>query len=88
MRQGTANTDFSKFAVAAKAVVVTVEYRLGAFGYLSHPALQTGTAEENSGNFTLLDIKAALQWVQSEIGNFGGNAGNVTLSGFPREQEM
>ena len=68
--------------MAAKAVVVTVEYRLGAFGYLSHPALQTGTAEENSGNFTLLDIKAALQWVQSEIGNFGGNAGNVTLSGF------
>lgn len=79
---GTANTDFSKFAVAAKAVVVSVEYRLGAFGYLSHPALQTGTAEENSGNFTLLDIKAALQWVQREIGNFGGNAGNVTLSGF------
>ena len=79
---GTANTDFSKFAVSAKAVVVSVEYRLGAFGYLSHPALQTGTAEENSGNFTLLDIKAALQWVQTEIGNFGGNAGNVTLSGF------
>ena len=44
--------------------------------------MQTGTAEENSGNFTLLDIKAALQWVQREIGNFGGNAGNVTLSGF------
>lgn len=79
---GTANTDFSKFAASAKAVVVSVEYRLGAFGYLSHPALQTGTAEENSGNFTLLDIKAALQWVQTEIGNFGGNAGNVTLSGF------
>lgn len=79
---GTANTDFSQFAVSAKAVVVSVEYRLGAFGYLSHPALQTGTAEENSGNFTLLDIKAALQWVQTEIGNFGGNAGNVTLSGF------
>ena len=79
---GTANTDFSKFAVSAKAVVVSVEYRLGAFGYLSHPALQTGTAEENSGNFTLLDIKAALEWVQTEIGNFGGNAGNVTLSGF------
>lgn len=79
---GTANTDFSKFAVETKSVVVSVEYRLGAFGYLSHPALQTGTAEENSGNFTLLDIQAALRWVQTEIGNFGGNAGNVTLSGF------
>lgn len=79
---GTANTDFSKFAAETKSVVVSVEYRLGAFGYLSHPALRTGTAEENSGNFTLLDIKAALRWVQTEIGNFGGNAGNVTLSGF------
>lgn len=79
---GDANTDFSKFAVAANVVVVSVEYRLGAFGYLSHPALQTGTAEENSGNFTLLDIKAALQWVQKEIRNFGGNTSNVTLSGF------
>lgn len=79
---GNANIDFTKLAVAAKAVIVSVEYRLGAFGYLSHPALQTGTAEENSGNFALLDIKAALQWVQREIGYFGGNAANVTLSGF------
>lgn len=79
---GTANIDFSKFVTTAKTVVVSVEYRLGAFGYLSHPALQTGTSEENSGNFTLLDIKAALQWTQEEIGNFGGDAGNVTLAGF------
>ncbi|MGN1206109.1 MAG: carboxylesterase family protein [Eubacterium sp.] len=79
---GTANTDFSKFATTTGTVVVSVEFRLGAFGYLSHPALQMGTAEENSGNFALLDIKAALQWVQTEIGNFGGNADNVTLTGF------
>lgn len=79
---GTANVNFGNFAVATNCIVVTVEHRLGAFGYLSHPALRTGTEEENSGNFALLDIKAALTWVRDEIGNFGGNPGNVTLSGF------
>lgn len=79
---GTSNVNFGNFAAAANCIVVTVEHRLGAFGYLSHPALRTGTAEENSGNFALLDIKAALTWVRDEIGNFGGNPGNVTLSGF------
>lgn len=79
---GESTVDFSDFAVATNAIVVTVEYRLGAFGYLSHPALQDGTEEENSGNFTLLDIKAALTWVRDEIGVFGGNSSNVTLAGF------
>ncbi|WP_026835889.1 carboxylesterase family protein [Eubacterium xylanophilum] len=79
---GDANTPFDSFVDTANCVVVSVEYRLGAFGYLSHPALRDGTAEENSGNFALLDIKAALKWVQDEIGNFGGNKNNVTLSGF------
>ncbi len=79
---GTSNVSFSNMVTATNAIVVSVEYRLGAFGYLSHPALQNGTEEENSGNFALLDIKAALTWVRDEIGNFGGNPGNVTLSGF------
>ena len=79
---GTANINFSKLAVKADAVIVTVSFRLGAFGFLSHPALQEGTAEENSGNFALLDIRQALCWVRDEIGSFGGDAGNVTLSGF------
>ncbi|MCM1246084.1 MAG: carboxylesterase family protein [Roseburia sp.] len=79
---GTSNVNFGNFVAATNCIVVTVEHRLGAFGYLSHPALRTGTAEENSGNFALLDIKAALTWVRDEIGNFGGNPGNVTLSGF------
>lgn len=79
---GTSNVSFSSFAAETKCVVVSVEYRLGAFGFLSHPALRNGTDEENSGNFALLDIKAALGWVRDEIAAFGGNPGNVTLSGF------
>lgn len=79
---GNSNESFSGMAAATNAIVVTVEYRVGAFGYLSHEALRDGTDEENSGNFALLDIKASLTWVRDEIANFGGNPGNVTLSGF------
>lgn len=79
---GSANDSFSSMVPTSNAIVVSVEYRVGAFGFLSHEALRTGTDEENSGNFALLDIKAALSWVRDEIANFGGNPGNVTLSGF------
>lgn len=79
---GTANVDFGKMASSMGVVIVSVSYRLGAFGYLSHPALCTGTAAENSGNFALLDIRQSLVWIQNEIASFGGNAKNVTLSGF------
>lgn len=79
---GTANESFSSMVSGTNAIVVSVEHRVGAFGYLSHEALRDGTEEENSGNFALLDIKAALTWVRDEIVNFGGNPGNVTLSGF------
>lgn len=80
--KGTANVDFAAMAQATNSVIVSVSYRVGAFGFLSHPALQDGTREENSGNFALLDVKKALQWVKSEIASFGGDADNVTLSGF------
>lgn len=79
---GTSNVSFSNMVSASNCIVVSVEYRLGAFGFLSHPALRDGTDEENSGNFALLDIKAALTWVRDEIAAFGGNPANVTLSGF------
>ncbi|MCH5251594.1 MAG: carboxylesterase family protein [Lachnospiraceae bacterium] len=79
---GTANVDFGDMAASMGIVIVSVSFRVGAFGYLSHPALQNGTPEENSGNFTLLDIHEALLWTQKEIATFGGNPSNVTLSGF------
>ncbi len=73
----------NKFCETIQAVHVSVEYRMGALGFNPLPALQSGEdAAEDSGNFALLDSIAALQWVQRNIGAFGGDAGNVTLSGF------
>src|SRR3546814_1832764 len=62
-------------------VVVSINYRLGALGWLAHPALSAESADGVSGNYGLLDQVAALQWVQRNIGAFGGSAGNVTIAG-------
>lgn len=69
-------------ALARKgAVVVTYNYRLGAFGWFSHPELSQESGHDASGNQGLLDTIAALQWVQRNIAAFGGDPGNVTLFG-------
>ena len=62
-------------------VVVTTNYRLGAMGFLSHPELTAESPHHSSGNYGLLDQIAALQWVQQNITQFGGDPGNVTLFG-------
>lgn len=64
------------------AVYISVNYRLGALGFNPLQALKTGTAEENSGNFSLLDIAAALDWVKENVETFGGDKNNITLAGF------
>lgn len=63
------------------AVVVTLNYRLGAMGWFSHPALVTGDAAGDSGNFGTLDQIKALEWVQRNIAGFGGDPRNVTIAG-------
>jgi len=73
--------DGARLAVAADAVVVTVNYRLGIFGFLHLAQLATGDAAEDSGNFALLDILKALEFVQSNAATFGGDPGRVTLMG-------
>ncbi|XHS78013.1 carboxylesterase/lipase family protein [Burkholderiaceae bacterium UC74_6] len=73
--------DGAALARTADAVVVTVNYRLGIFGFFRSPQLRTGNAEEDSGNFALLDILHALKFVQREIAAFGGDPANVTLMG-------
>ena len=62
-------------------VVVTINYRLGVFGWFSHPALATGNPADDSGNYGTLDVIHALQWVQDNIAQFGGNPHNVTVFG-------
>lgn len=74
----SSNYDASKLAVEGDVVVVTVNYRLGAIGWLAHEQLD-GAYE--SGNYGLLDQQAALRWVQRNVGAFGGNRGNVTVFG-------
>lgn len=63
------------------AVVVTLNYRLGAMGWFYHPALRTGDPIDDSGNLGTLDQIKALQWVQQNIARFGGDPKNVTLAG-------
>lgn len=62
-------------------VVVTFNYRLGPFGWLAHPALSAESASGTSGNYGLMDMLAALRWVQTNIAAFGGDAANVTVFG-------
>jgi para-nitrobenzyl esterase len=73
--------DGATLARTADAVVVSVNYRLGIFGFLNLAQLKTGDPVEDSGNFALLDIAKALQFVQRNISNFGGDPGRVTLMG-------
>lgn len=74
--------DGAALAKAANAVVVTVNYRLGIFGFLNVPQLKTGVdANDDSGNFAMLDILKSLQFVNRNIANFGGNPTKVTLMG-------
>ena len=68
--------------LAAKgAVVITINYRVGVFGFMAHPALTAESPMGSSGNYGLLDQIAALQWVQANAARFGGDAANVTVSG-------
>lgn len=80
---GTASFyDGGNLAAAQNVVVVSVQYRLGPFGWLRHAALREGASEdEQSGNFGTLDLIASLAWVQQNIAAFGGDPGNVTVFG-------
>jgi len=66
---------------AQGVVVVSINYRLGIFGFFSHPGLSPESSKGVSGNQGILDMVAALDWVKRNIAAFGGDPGNVTIFG-------
>ena len=62
-------------------IVVSFNYRVGIFGFLAHPELSQESPQGISGNYALLDMVAALQWVKRNIAAFGGDPANVTIWG-------
>jgi para-nitrobenzyl esterase len=69
-------------ATAKKGVIfVVINYRVGIFGFYSHPELTKESGHSASGNYGLMDQLAALKWVKQNIQNFGGDPGNVTIAG-------
>jgi para-nitrobenzyl esterase len=76
-----ADFDGSVLARKQKLVVVTINYRLGALGFLTLPSLAAEDPNHSSGNYGLLDQQAALKWVKRNIGSFGGDPHKVTIAG-------
>lgn len=76
------NSMYDGAALAAEGiVVVSINWRLGRFGFFAHPELSAESGTSSSGNYGLMDQIAALQWVQHNISAFGGDPTNVTLAG-------
>jgi para-nitrobenzyl esterase len=74
--------DFSKMVKRYGVIIVTINYRLGPFGWFTHPAIQDlQSGLDKTSNFGTLDIIEALKWVQSNISLFGGDPTNVTIFG-------
>lgn len=78
---GSVQYDGSKLSEDYNVIVVTLNYRLGALGFVSHPDLDLELGSPLSGNMGLQDQQLALQWVQDNISEFGGDPENVTLFG-------
>ncbi|MFF5497724.1 carboxylesterase/lipase family protein [Streptomyces aquilus] len=78
LKNGSGNEyDGSQIADSQNVVVVSINYRLGVFGYLNVP----GLSADGDGNYGMLDQIAALQWTQRNIASFGGDPGQVTIAG-------
>ncbi|MBD0376868.1 MAG: carboxylesterase family protein [Flavisolibacter sp.] len=79
---GSAVPIYDGEAMAKKGIVfVSINYRVGVFGFFAHPELTQESGHNTSGNYGLMDQIAALQWVQRNIAAFGGDPKNVTIAG-------
>jgi para-nitrobenzyl esterase len=73
--------DGEALASTGEAVVITINYRLGVMGFLSHPELAAESSYDASGNYGILDQVAALEWVRQNVAAFGGDPDRVTIAG-------
>ena len=74
--------DFSKMVKKHNVIVVSINYRLGPFGWFTHPSIQNLQSDiDKTSNFGTLDIITALEWVKQNISLFGGDPENVTIFG-------
>ena len=73
--------DLWKHLAQRGVVIVSIEYRTGALGFMAHPELSKESKDGHSGNYGLLDQIFALKWVQRNIANFGGDPSKVTIFG-------
>ncbi|MFV3129897.1 carboxylesterase/lipase family protein [Niveispirillum sp. KHB5.9] len=82
IRGSSSQPMFDGTALAKRGiVVVSINYRLGVFGYFAHRELSAESPEGTSGNYGLMDQIAALNWVKQNIAAFGGDVANVTIAG-------
>ena len=73
--------DGEALASTGEAIVITINYRLGVMGFLSHPELAAESSYDASGNYGILDQIAALKWVRQNVDAFGGDPDRVTIAG-------
>ncbi len=78
---GHGDIDYSRFISQFDAVVVSLNYRLGPFGFFSHPLLAQEDPHGSTGNYAIMDQILALKWIQKNIAAFGGDPQRVLLSG-------
>ena len=79
---GSGGRNYDSTTLANRGVViVTINYRLGLYGFFAHPELAAEDPNGSTGNYGMLDQIAALQWVQDNISAFGGDPDNVTIFG-------
>jgi para-nitrobenzyl esterase len=79
---GSAVPVYDGEATAKKGIVfVSINYRVGVFGFFAHPELTKESGRNASGNYAIMDQLAALSWVKRNIAAFGGDPGNVTIAG-------